>query len=574
MAKLSLNNISAGFASTAALNANFDAIETAIENTVSRDGTTPNQMTADLDMNSNGIINLASLDVDSLSINGVLVIPTGTTAAEIPTQSGQDNKFLQTNGTVVSWQVPEASEVSYTPSGTGAVDTTVQSKLRESVSVKDFGAVGDGVTDDTAAIQAALDYWVLNQGDLTFPPGRYLISDDLLASFAAANSTRPKRISGYGAEIVTTSDIVDALTISVSALSRVIRYIFVEGLQITGSYTGTALQMFGPKANTAYLYNCVLRDITTSGNTGIALLGNFFESSVENCHVSASATGYGIYISTDDGEDVGGSGGTISSVTLYQNSTRGGINGVLCDSSAADVNIIGGTYLTAQEYGIRLNTAQGGHITGAHVEQSWQSNKVNTAGQAGIYAVISATFAIKNTYSINNYGHAVRVYVGGGGCAILDSGFHSGGLEEFYIWGAANSSAILNGAGDYTTLGTIAITQNTGLRTVVPIESSIVTRLNNPATVTPSAAGYSYQILLNAVPTINAPSFTPQYGDELEFSFEQVGAGGTTVTWDAVYSVGAFVPTAAFNKTSTIRFKYLNTSFAGAKWVVVSTGTN
>jgi len=57
-------------------------------------------------------------------------------------------------------------------SGTGAVQRTVESKLKDTVSVKDFGAVGDGVNDDTAAIQAAINSAV----SVFIPPGTYKIS--------------------------------------------------------------------------------------------------------------------------------------------------------------------------------------------------------------------------------------------------------------------------------------------------------------------------------------------------------------------------------------------------------------
>lgn len=128
MAKLTLSDLSSlGNPNTAIanINANLALIETALENTVSRDGTSPNTMTSDFDMNSNQILNLPAPvdDTDpvrltelntaitsfqtSNSITGVvnatqMLLAAGTAAAPVYTFTlDSDTGFFRAGGNAV-----------------------------------------------------------------------------------------------------------------------------------------------------------------------------------------------------------------------------------------------------------------------------------------------------------------------------------------------------------------------------------------------------------------------------------------------------------------------------------------
>jgi hypothetical protein len=229
--KPTISNISSGYASTTTLNSNFTALRDGFENTLSRDGSTPNSMAADIDMNSNDILNVQSLDVQGLTIGGTSVFPntaaiSTTYATQTHTGNGSTTTFamgynpaikanvdahidgvyqnidtFSISGTNLTFseapplnskieiKVPvnvtsltntDPAQIVYNQGGTGAQDRTLTSKLQEFVSVKDFGAVGDGVADDTAAIQAAIDAVnAAGGGNVLAPEGTYLCSSAL-----------------------------------------------------------------------------------------------------------------------------------------------------------------------------------------------------------------------------------------------------------------------------------------------------------------------------------------------------------------------------------------------------------
>ena len=97
----------------------------------------------------------------------------GVTSASLVTFTG----FNGQTGVVQDLADDDGSDwIGFLQSGTGAVARSAQEKMQDVVSVKDFGAVGDGVTDDTIAIQAAIDSLAITGGALYFPFGEYKIA--------------------------------------------------------------------------------------------------------------------------------------------------------------------------------------------------------------------------------------------------------------------------------------------------------------------------------------------------------------------------------------------------------------
>jgi hypothetical protein len=154
------------------------------------------------------------------------------------------------------------AQLSYTANGTGAAKRTLASKLSDVVSVKDFGATGDGVTDDTAAVQAAITAAAGVGSSVLFPTGAYLTTATLTVP---ANST----LIGRAAKIKLSLD--DASS-SVIKLTSQASNITISGFELDGQKASVTTSTTGKMGiELRGNHNVVLRDIYAHDNKGDGL---------------------------------------------------------------------------------------------------------------------------------------------------------------------------------------------------------------------------------------------------------------------------------------------------------------
>lgn len=269
-----------------------------------------------------------------------------------------------------------ASDVSFTATGSGTVSRTVAQRLDDTVSVKDFGALGDGATDDTAAFQAAIDsVYAAGGGTIFIPEGTYRITS-LVKNWAFAISVR---LVGAGK----TATVLQKIGLSTTPIIN-----------------------FSASVGTLDTY-CSISDLKITGNVkthhGLQLTrwARFDVSRVliDNCDVAFENIGSLVF-------------------TVYDCAIQGNNIGYRCRKSAAGpiycnlVQFIGGIISGNTTLGVDIGDASGVHFIGTDLSAN------GTAGNTATGAVLLrdtmddetgfASFSMRGAWMEANYGWSFR----------------------------------------------------------------------------------------------------------------------------------------------------------------------
>ena len=254
-----------------------------------------------------------------------------------------------------------SSLVGFLQSGTSATSRTVQSKLRDVVSVKDFGAVGNGVTNDSVAIQNAINAAVGKQ--LFLPKGTYLISSAIsLPSNTNIVGEGWQSIlylaSGANTKVLTNSDIVNGNN-----------NIWLDSFAIDGNSAGQSGGSYAVGIDFNYVNDFKINNVYVHHTREMCIYirkGTNFEITGCKTEYAQGATYPGIYI----GDfllpyPTAVTNGTISNCSSNNN----GQDGILVEN-ATDVRVIGCSAKNNGQSGIKLGSPSNCIVSSCYAENN------------------------------------------------------------------------------------------------------------------------------------------------------------------------------------------------------------
>lgn len=166
-----------------------------------------------------------------------------------------------------------------------------------SINVKSFGALGNGTTNDTTAIQAALDAVPATGGSVVFPPGSYLVSAPLVVkSYTHIKGTEPSsRYWTYSTSLPTSAcnlRVADGFSgATVISIPSGRTAMSIQGITILGRNVGTVNGITGTVSGTEHAL--LVRDVNIIGMGGNGITGGFYAARFDTIYVGG-CQGWGV----------------------------------------------------------------------------------------------------------------------------------------------------------------------------------------------------------------------------------------------------------------------------------------
>lgn len=309
--------------------------------------------------------------------------------------------------------------------------------------VRNYGATGDGVTDDTAAIQAALDAVPPRGGRVYFPAGRYIVREQSLRegsedTYAALFPKENTTMIGDGkTSIIQLADGTEKVDVIFAKGKNKLRF---EGLEIDG----------GPRA-TPYWTTCfqllechdlVMKDVDiTRGNIDGIWLYNSTRFNLDSVHAYNNGAyredGSGVHLDTCWG-------GQVSNVSSHNNGFHGVILSSCWEMSLSNLECYSngwqglhlqtGTNKVTVSGAILRGNGRGLYLRDWGTDNNLLSNlMVAHNDYAGVMTWVTYGNLINGMQLIQNGENGIRLEVNDDELFVSDVLFNGNGWDDWYI---------------------------------------------------------------------------------------------------------------------------------------------